>query len=153
MIKLKFKNTLLDKMYVGLGVTLIIGLTVFSVINSNTVKNIESDRLTLLDAKEVAKLNVVEDIRLFLMIKDEKSYIEAKDRCNFTKEYKNSVFGSSYNGSKYFYADSVSIVDAQYSMEDDKFFIVANASKNGANYILNIVVSVSNGLIYDISLI
>ena len=153
MIKLKFKNTLLDKMYVGVGVTLIVGLTIFSVINSNTIKNIESDRLTVLDSKEVAKFSVVEDIRLFLMIKDEKSYMKAKAECYFTKEYKDSVFGNSYNGSKYFFADSVSFVDAQYSMEDDKFFIVANASKNNEDYLLNIIVSVSNGLIYDISLI
>lgn len=153
MIKLKFKNTLLDKIYIGVGVTLVVGLTLFSAINSNTIKNIESERLTVLDAKEVAKLRVVEDIRLFLMVKDERSYIEAKEKCNFTKGYKDSVFGNSYNGSKYFYAESISIIDAQYSMEDDKFFIVANASKNGENYILNIVVSVSNGLIYDISLI
>lgn len=153
MIKIGFKNTLLDRIYVGVGVTIVLGLTVFSVVSSSTIKEVEATRLTMLDSKEVSKLAIVESVRYLLMVKDEKSYAIAKDNCNFTKEYKNEIYGSSFNGSKYFYADGVSMIDAQYSLDGEKYFLVANATKGAKNYLLNIVVSTSGGLIYDISLV
>lgn len=150
---LKFKNKTLDKMYIGVGVTLLVGLTIFSFVTTNSIKEVESKRLTVLDSKEVTKLWVVEDIRSLLQVKDERTYKIAKDSCHFTDDLKKSIYGNSFDGTKYFYGEEVSFIDAQYSLENDKYLLLANVKKGDKNYILNILVSLSNNLIYDISFI
>lgn len=122
-----------------------------SVMETEKLKEIERVRDTSLDERELRKLEVIGEIARLYTVKDEKTYKEAKKKSKCTEELKSRLYGSSFDGTKYFYGEEVRVLDAQYSMEgEESYYILSEVKKGGASYILRSLVYVSGGQIYEI---
>ncbi|MDM9944000.1 hypothetical protein [Clostridioides difficile] len=168
MNKINFKNTLIKistaknrSFFIRLLTIIILVVTFLGVLNitflNKKINSIYSKRITTLDRKETTKLWVIEDIRSFLLITDENSYIKAKKDSHFTDDLKYKIFGAKYDESKFYAAEEVSIQEAEYTLEssakDEIYCIKAISKKEDKKYIHKYLVFVSNNYIYDIKVI
>ncbi|EQF29692.1 hypothetical protein QEW_4639 [Clostridioides difficile CD160] len=157
-IKLKPKK---KSFFIRLLTIIIIIISFLSVLNitflNKRINSIYNKRITTLDRKETTKLWVIEDIRSFLLIKDENSYIKAKKDSHFTDDLKYKIFGTQYDESKFYAAEEVSIQEAEYTLEssakDEIYCIKAISKKEDKKHIHKYLVFVSNNYIYDIKVI
>lgn len=133
-----------------LSTTVLVSYTLYV---NQQMKSLVSARSTELDIYENTKQWVLEDLRHYLTISSLDEYNNVKGSVHFTKEYQQMLFGSSYNSLKYLSADSVSFVDAQYTVDSKSnimYFVVANVTKQGKTAEMNFLISVENNKIYDI---
>lgn len=132
----------------GLAVTL--ALTSLS---QGGVNQAESQRTVFLAAQETVKEGVLDDLRAYLQVKDNSSYLDARSKFRATSEYKQLLYGSSYNSLKFLAADTVTLVDAQYNIADNGktiYYVLANVTKAGKTAPMNFLVYTSHGMVYDI---
>lgn len=110
---------------------------------------------------EDLKIMVLEDLRSVLTMTNDKDFNEVKRDSKFTPEFKDVFFGASFNTYRSVKADSVSFIDAQYTLpsaednysiqgKDVMFSIEAEVRKGADTKRLSFVVLQKDGLVYDI---
>lgn len=141
------------KVFIVISLTLSVGLFIYTLIVNSGIRDIENSRDTSLHVLEATKLWVVEDIRDYLLIRDKETYDMAKSFVHMSSELKKELFGNSFEGFRLTDIQSVSFVDAQYSLdseEDIKIYLLVNVERPEGVSQLNFVVSVKDNTIYDL---
>ncbi len=135
-----------------IGVLGLVVALIGSFVSSRGVSNAEMQRTHFLAAQETVKEGVIADVRAYLMVSDNSSYLDARAKFRGTDEFKQLLYGSTYNSLKFLGAQQVSIVDAQYNIAEDKtvYYVLANVTRSGKTVPMNFLVYTSKGLVYDL---
>lgn len=136
----------------SLSFIIIMGVIISTLVSNSKIRTVIATRDTRLDVYEATKLWVIDDMRTYLTISDEKSYTDVKRNVHMTPDLKNSLFKSDFSSFSPTGIKEVSFVDAQYSLDDKGNFMVyllANV-KGDKTKELNFLVSVNNNKIYDV---
>jgi hypothetical protein len=136
----------------ALSFILVIVAIILTLVLNTGIKSALSERDTRLDLFENTKMWAIEDVRAYLTVHDEKSYLNVRKTVHMTPELKQSIFGTNFSDFTVSGVKNVSFVDAQYSLGKDGTFMIymlANA-KGTETKELNLLVSVNNNMIYDI---
>lgn len=132
---------------------LFLGLVLYTSLQNTKISDVLESRDTLLDLNERTKLWVIDEVRNFLLVKDTESYSKAKSLSHMDSYMKYEFYGEVYNPLRYISADTVSIVDAQYTLETPNYsiyYVLAEITREEEVRQINFLVFVSNNLIYDI---
>lgn len=115
---------------------------------------LEDTRVTSLDLYESTKFAVFSDVRDYLTIQTKEDYQTVKSKVNLIDWYKDSIFGTSYDTSKFYGAEKVTAVDLQYALEDNKgvtkYLLMLNVTKGDITKQIDMVVFTHKGVIFDI---
>ena len=103
------------------------------------------------------KQGVLDDLRNYLCVTED-NYIEVKSKINMTNSLKESLFGSKYKEDRFLGAESISFIDAQYSIISDKdyqddmviYYVSCNVLKNKNKNFLEFLVYIKDNKIFDI---
>lgn len=135
-------------------IILITCIMCYTLYQNNVAKRLLESRNTSLDFHESTKQWVLDDLRLLLTIKDEDSYIKAKENMHLTKDLKISLFSTNYESMKdnFLNADNVGFIDAQYTLINDRlvYYVLANIYQGEDVKPLNLLVYVDDNLISNI---
>lgn len=102
-----------------ISICLILFVVIATIILNNRIREVELTKNTVLDGYEYSKMVIMEDIRSYLLVKDKDSYARAKERTSMLDSLKDELYGENYNPLKFVKADSVTFLDAQYSLDGD----------------------------------
>lgn len=108
---------------------------------------------------ESTKDAVVEEIKAFLLVKDEESYNKAKSNANMTNSAIATTYKDEFNYTNILGAKGVSVVDAQYSLKNEKeygdnrfkvYMLVKVTMEDDKYRLLNVVTTVKDTKITDV---
>lgn len=108
------------KWFILILLLLTMGFFFFLFLQGKDIKKIESLRDHRLTKYEYLKFVVYEDIVRYLRVHDEESYFQAKNEVKFSANLKRSLFGDEYNAAKFPGVSQVSLIDAQYTLDESE---------------------------------
>lgn len=136
----------------------LLAFTIYFVVQNHKINRINQARTTQLDIYESTLVWVADDLKSYLTVKDETSWENAKANSHMTDEYKQKLYGSSFNYANFYHFKSVSLTDAQYTFADKdadstsfKLYVLATViDENNKTKAINFIVFVQNNHIYNI---
>lgn len=136
-------------------------LTVIILFVSNytnkAVQRLDEARDVQLDLYESTKLAVLDDISAYLSIQTKEDYTSIKATMNVTEDFRNEIFGNTFDATNFYGATNVKGVDVQYSLEDGKgltkYYLMLNVTKGDVTKQIEMLVFVHSNQIIDILII